>query len=76
MISGAAHVLRLERAGYVFAREGVMSLVDTRGLVIGVTMTPEPQIIHRQTSRHLQHVAHAGHDQRRTHRSRSARWPV
>jgi ubiquinone biosynthesis protein len=36
VISGAAHLLRLARAGYVFAREGVLSLVDTRGLPVGV----------------------------------------
>jgi serine/threonine protein kinase/WD40 repeat protein len=28
--------------------------------VIGVTMTPEPRIIHRQMAAHLRHVAHAG----------------
>ncbi len=35
MISDAAHLVRLARAGYVFAREGVLSLVDTRGLPLG-----------------------------------------
>jgi ubiquinone biosynthesis protein len=34
VISGAAHLLRLARAGYVFAREGVLSLVDTRDLPV------------------------------------------
>jgi ubiquinone biosynthesis protein len=29
---GLSHLLRLSRAGYVFAREGVLSLVDTRPL--------------------------------------------
>ncbi|HZQ14014.1 MAG TPA: 2-polyprenylphenol 6-hydroxylase [Pseudolabrys sp.] len=32
MISGIPHVLRLARAGFVFAREGVFALVDTRPL--------------------------------------------
>ncbi len=32
MISGISHLIRLSRAGYVFAREGVFSLVDTRPL--------------------------------------------
>jgi ubiquinone biosynthesis protein len=35
VISGAAHLLRLSRAGYVFAREGVLPLIDTRGLPVG-----------------------------------------
>ncbi len=32
MIGGLTHLLRLSRAGFVFAREGVLSLVDTRPL--------------------------------------------
>jgi len=32
VISGIPHVLRLARAGFVFAREGVFALVDTRPL--------------------------------------------
>ena len=32
MIAGIAHLVRLARAGFVFAREGVFSLVDTRPL--------------------------------------------
>ena len=32
MISGFPHLLRLSRAGFVFAREGVLALVDTRPL--------------------------------------------
>ncbi|MCW5693530.1 MAG: 2-polyprenylphenol 6-hydroxylase [Pseudolabrys sp.] len=32
MIAGISHLIRLSRAGYVFAREGVFSLVDTRPL--------------------------------------------
>ncbi len=32
MISAAAHLVRLARAGFVFAREGVFGIVDTRGL--------------------------------------------
>ena len=32
MISAASHLLRLARAGFVFAREGVLALVDTRPL--------------------------------------------
>jgi ubiquinone biosynthesis protein len=35
LISALAHLLRLTRAGYVFAREGVFALVDTRGLPLG-----------------------------------------
>jgi ubiquinone biosynthesis protein len=35
VISDAAHLVRLARAGFVFAREGVLSLVDTRGLPLG-----------------------------------------
>jgi ubiquinone biosynthesis protein len=35
VISSIAHLLRLSRAGYVFAREGVFALVDTRGLPLG-----------------------------------------
>jgi ubiquinone biosynthesis protein len=31
---GLSHLLRLSRAGYVFAREGVLSLVDTRPLPV------------------------------------------
>jgi ubiquinone biosynthesis protein len=34
VISGFSHFLRLSRAGYVFAREGVLSLVDTRPLPV------------------------------------------
>ncbi|MCK9914764.1 2-polyprenylphenol 6-hydroxylase [Microbacteriaceae bacterium K1510] len=32
MISAFSHLIRLSRAGYVFAREGVLALVDTRPL--------------------------------------------
>jgi ubiquinone biosynthesis protein len=32
VISAAAHLIRLSRAGFVFAREGVFGLIDTRGL--------------------------------------------
>ena len=34
MSLGFSHLLRLSRAGYVFAREGVLSLVDTRPLPV------------------------------------------
>ena len=34
MISAFSHLLRLSRAGYVFAREGVFALVDTRPLPV------------------------------------------
>jgi ubiquinone biosynthesis protein len=34
VISATAHLLRLTRAGFVFAREGVLSLVDTRPLPV------------------------------------------
>ncbi|HEY6028663.1 MAG TPA: AarF/UbiB family protein, partial [Pseudolabrys sp.] len=36
MISATAHLIRLTRAGYVFAREGVLGMVDTRGLPMPV----------------------------------------
>jgi ubiquinone biosynthesis protein len=32
VISGLPHLMRLTRAGIVFAREGVFALVDTRPL--------------------------------------------
>ncbi|HZD91706.1 MAG TPA: 2-polyprenylphenol 6-hydroxylase [Pseudolabrys sp.] len=35
MISATAHLLRLARAGFVFAREGVLALVDTKPLPVG-----------------------------------------
>jgi ubiquinone biosynthesis protein len=35
MISAVSHLLHLSRAGYVFAREGVLALVDTRPLPFG-----------------------------------------
>ena len=35
MISDTAHLVRLVRAGFVFAREGALALVDTRGLPLG-----------------------------------------
>jgi ubiquinone biosynthesis protein len=35
VIASIAHIVRLSRAGFVFAREGVFSLVDTRGLPVG-----------------------------------------
>jgi ubiquinone biosynthesis protein len=35
---GLSHLLRLSRAGYVFAREGVLSLVDTRPLPMSARM--------------------------------------
>jgi ubiquinone biosynthesis protein len=34
VIAGFSHLLRLSRAGFVFAREGVLSLVDTRPLPV------------------------------------------
>jgi ubiquinone biosynthesis protein len=36
VISGIAHLFRLTRAGFVFAREGVLALIDTRTLPLGV----------------------------------------
>jgi ubiquinone biosynthesis protein len=36
VISATAHLIRLTRAGYVFAREGVLGMVDTRGLPMPV----------------------------------------
>ena len=38
MISGLSHLLRLSRAGFVFAREGVFALVDTRPLPLPAKM--------------------------------------
>ncbi|HVV78084.1 MAG TPA: 2-polyprenylphenol 6-hydroxylase [Pseudolabrys sp.] len=38
MSLGLSHLLRLSRAGYVFAREGVLSLVDTRPLPVPARM--------------------------------------
>jgi ubiquinone biosynthesis protein len=38
VILGLSHLLRLSRAGYVFAREGVLSLVDTRPLPMPARM--------------------------------------
>ena len=35
MISAIAHLFRLARAGFVFAREGVLALVDTKPLPLG-----------------------------------------
>ena len=32
MISNVSHLVRLTRAGFVFAREGVLGMIDTRGL--------------------------------------------
>ena len=32
MITGVAHLARLSRAGFVFAREGVLALIDTARL--------------------------------------------
>jgi len=32
VIAGIAHLVRLARAGFVFAREGVFALIDTRPL--------------------------------------------
>ena len=37
MISGISYLLRLARAGFVFAREGVLALIDTRGLPLPAT---------------------------------------
>src|SRR6185312_1589475 len=34
MISAVSHLLHLSRAGFVFAREGVLSLIDTRPLPV------------------------------------------
>ena len=39
MISAAAHLLRLARAGFVLAREGVLSLVDVEALSPGARLT-------------------------------------
>ena len=52
MISGISHLIRLSRAGYVFAREGVFALVDTRPLPMPArTAIALARLIERRSSR-------------------------
>jgi ubiquinone biosynthesis protein len=52
VISGISHLHRLTRAGYVFAREGVFALVDTRPLPMPArTAIAMARLIERRSSR-------------------------
>lgn len=52
MISAFSHLLRLSRAGYVFAREGVFALVDTRPLPVPArTVIALARLIERPTAK-------------------------
>lgn len=52
MISAISHLVRLSRAGYVFAREGVFALVDTRPLPLPVrTAIALARLIERPTAK-------------------------
>jgi len=52
VISAFSHLLRLSRAGYVFAREGVFGLVDTRPLPLPArTAIAAARLIERRTVR-------------------------
>ena len=52
MISGLPHVVRLARAGFVFAREGVFALVDTRPLPLPAkTAVALARLIERPTAK-------------------------
>ncbi|HZT25823.1 MAG TPA: 2-polyprenylphenol 6-hydroxylase [Pseudolabrys sp.] len=52
MISGLPHLLRLTRAGFVFAREGVLALVDTRPLPLAAkTAIALGRLIERPSAR-------------------------
>ena len=52
MISAFSHLLRLSRAGYVFAREGVFALVDTRPLPMPArTVIALARLIERPTAK-------------------------
>ncbi len=60
MISAPAHLARLARAGYVFAREGVFALVDTAAL-------PWPARLAVQCARLIERPAVAGSASRLAH---------
>ncbi|MFN3658264.1 MAG: 2-polyprenylphenol 6-hydroxylase [Pseudolabrys sp.] len=52
MIGGLSHLIRLARAGYVFAREGVFALVDTRPLPVPArTAVALARLIERPTAK-------------------------
>ena len=52
MISALSHLVRLSRAGFVFAREGVFALVDTRPLPLPVkTAIALARLIERPTAK-------------------------
>ena len=52
MIAGVSHLLRLSRAGFVFAREGVFALVDTRPLPLPVrTLIAIARLLERPSAR-------------------------
>ena len=52
MIAGVSHLLRLSRAGFVFAREGVFALVDTRPLPLPVrTLVAIARLLERPSAR-------------------------
>jgi ubiquinone biosynthesis protein len=52
VISGFPHVVRLARAGFVFAREGVFALVDTRPLPLPAkTAVALARLIERPTAK-------------------------
>ena len=52
MIAGVAHFVRLARAGFVFAREGVLALIDTRPLPLPAkTLVALGRLIERPTAK-------------------------
>ena len=52
MISAVSHLVRLSRAGFVFAREGVLALVDTRPLPLPTkTAIALAKLIERPTAK-------------------------
>ncbi len=52
MIAAISHLLRLSRAGFVFAREGVLALVDTRPLPLPAKMAIAlGRLIERRTAK-------------------------
>ncbi|MGH6663876.1 MAG: 2-polyprenylphenol 6-hydroxylase, partial [Pseudolabrys sp.] len=52
MISGVPHLMRLARAGVVFAREGVLALIDTRPLPLPAkTVIAFARLIERPTAK-------------------------
>src|SRR5688572_19772832 len=52
MISGLSHLIHLTRAGFVFAREGVLALVDTRPLPLSArTLIAMGRLIERPSAK-------------------------